>query len=424
MWDLDQIIRSNNQNALDAMMAGKQLQEMQSPLPEAWALTVLADKLVVGPPNLTALVDCLVSVSTVEGFLKLVRMLLPENELEIMSEPRTRRVYRFCYCFSKKYYPLPANTACGVQDWLTGIPVELMAISYSAYHEISMRSGFILLLSLVVYPYEGDDRDDEDDPVPFDPMNLPKENYRPAASHVAWLRNLVGNLAIGGQWIAPMGFLVVKVAENRIELVEAQGTPEVKETIRRTLVCAEKAGIEAAFSQKGRAAAEKLSAARIPLLDLAQNMVGAEMVNRIPQEGWYPAQLHQMTDNTPYDGVGNFADWACGETGCIILDSSYDDCGYMEGMGEPLFKWSQYNVNILAEQYPKVQAIRGKIDHIVNWLESDQINNFRELLEFMLKSEPAKVKPGAKHFYDPTERLIELEQVMEEDPEEEEEFDD
>lgn len=407
------------------MMEGKQLNEIQSPLPEAWALSVLAEKLIVGPPNLTALVDCLESVSTVEGFLRLVRMLLPEHELEIMSEPRNRRVYRFCYCFSKKYYPLPANTNCGVSDWLTGMPVELMAMSYSAYHEINMRSGFILLLSLVVYPYEGDMRDDEDDAVPFDPRTLPKEKYRPTASHVAWLANLVGSLAIDGQWFAPMGFIVRKVAENKIVLAMAQDTDEVKETIRRTLICAEKAGIEAAFDRMGRTSQEKLSAARIPVLDMAQKMVGAELVNRIPPGGWLPAQLHQMTDNTPYDGAGNFADWVCAETGCIMLDSSYDDCGYMEGMGEPIFRWCQYNVNLLAEQYPRVQEVRGKIDRIVNWLESDQLRNFQKMLEYLVGCEPVKAEPKGNHFFDPTERYIELEQVMEEDGElDEEDYDD
>jgi len=35
-------------------------------------------------------------------------------------------------------------------------------MSYSAYHELQMRPGYLLLLSLVIYPYEGDERDIEE----------------------------------------------------------------------------------------------------------------------------------------------------------------------------------------------------------------------------------------------------------------------
>ena len=65
MWDLDTIIRQNNEAALDYMMRGKQLEEAQSPQPEAWALSLLASKLTVGPPLLTHLIDCLESNSKI-----------------------------------------------------------------------------------------------------------------------------------------------------------------------------------------------------------------------------------------------------------------------------------------------------------------------------------------------------------------------
>ncbi|MBA7587940.1 hypothetical protein ES708_29988 [subsurface metagenome] len=411
MWDLDTIIRQNNEAALDYMMRGKQLEEAQSPQPEAWVLSLLASKLTVGPPLLTHIIDCLENIDTVEGFLGLIRTLLPEYELEIMSEPRNRRVYRFCYHFGKKYYPLPANTECGVGDWVSSMPVALMAMSYSAYHELEMRPGYLLLLSLVIYPYEGDKRDEEDDRVPFGPESLPTEKYRPSARDISWVRDLVATLAVGGQWIAPMGFVVVKVAENRVVLREAIDTPEVKETIRRTLLIANKAGIEAAFDTTGRTSEEKLNGAKVPLFDVVQRMVGTELAERIPVAGWYPDELHQMTNKTPYDGLGDFADWACSQTGCVVLDSSYDDCYYVEGYGEPIFKWTKYNVDTLTKQWPKVQEIRGKIDHLVEWLEADQINKFTELLDFLLKSKSKNTEPKTKRLYDPTERVCELDQL-------------
>ena len=80
-------------------------------------------------------------------------MLLPEYESEIMAAPRNRRVYKFCY-----YFGLSVTHCRRIRiapaDWVSGMPVELMAMSYSAYHELAMRPGYLLLLSLVIYPYE------------------------------------------------------------------------------------------------------------------------------------------------------------------------------------------------------------------------------------------------------------------------------
>ena len=256
-------------------MRGRQAEEAQSPQPEGWALSLLADMLKVGPPLLTEIVGCLEQIETVKEFRELVRMLLPEYESEIMAAPRNRRVYKFCYYFGQEYYPLPANTDCPPADWVCGMPVELMAMSYSAYHELQMRPGYLLLLSLVIYPYDGDERDIEE-----------------------------GN--------------------------------EVS-----------------------------LNGARVPLLDLVQRMVGEEIVDRIPKDGWTVEELHRLTDGNIYDGAGAFADWACSSTGCVVMDSSYENCDYEEGSGEPTFLWTKHNVDILTEQWPKVQEIRGKIDHLV-----------------------------------------------------------
>jgi len=309
-------------------MRGRQAEEAQSPQPEGWALSLLADMLKVGPPLLTEIIGCLEQVETVKEFRELVRMLLPEYESEIMAASRNRRVYKFCYYFGIEYYPLPANTDCPPADWVSGMPVELMALSYSAYHELQMRPGYLLMLSLVIYPYEGDERDIEE-----------------------------GN--------------------------------EVS-----------------------------LDGARVPLLDLVQRIVGEEIVNRIPRNGWTAEELHRITDGTKYDGVGAFADWACSTTGCVVLDSSYENCDYEEGSGEPTFLWTKHNVDILTSEWPKVQEIRGKIDHIVEWLEQDQISRFRELLDFLLKSELVKKKRN-RACYDPFAHHCALDQDTGEEEEDE-----
>ncbi len=398
-------------------------------------MSLLAEMLKVGPPVLTEIITCLEQVDTLKEFVALVRMLLPEHEAEIMSAPRNRRVYKFCFYFGKKYYPLPANTDCPPAEWVNGMPVELLAMSYSAYHALEMRPGYLLLLSLVIYPYEGDERDMEDDDVPYDPFDPmarfnmeakfteiakgpgKKSEWRPKSSDIAWVKNLISTLQDGGKWIAPMGFTIIKIDDRNIELRQADNTPEVRETVHRTALIAEKAGIKVkvkvgrtAEEKQGKTLMEVFNGARVPLLDLVQRMVGEEIVRKIPGDGWTPGDLHRMTDGTHYDGVGAFADWVCSDTGCVVLDSSYENCDYAEGYGEPIFRWSKRNIDILTEQWPKVQEIRGKMDHIVEWLEVDQINHFTELVNYLLGFKLLTTKRSKERWYDPMQHVCELEQ--------------
>ncbi|GAH67248.1 unnamed protein product, partial [marine sediment metagenome] len=150
------------------MMRGAKVEEAQSPMPKTWPLTLLADKLNAGPPLISEICSCLDNIDAGAAFLELIEVFLPEHEEEIMMEPRNRRVYRFGYLFGKQYYPLPLNTSCGTRALLEGMPVELLGMSYSAYHGLALRPGYLLLLALVIYPYEGDWRDEDDDNVPFD----------------------------------------------------------------------------------------------------------------------------------------------------------------------------------------------------------------------------------------------------------------
>ena len=421
MWNLGQLIEQNNRAALEAVMTPAKVDSARYPQPEGWSLTLLADILQVGPPKLSEIITCLEGIHDIEKFVNLVVMLLPEYETEIMTAPRNRRVYKFCYFFGKKYYPLPANMDCPPAAWTEGMPVQLLAMSYSEYHDLAMRTGYLLLLSLVVYPYEGDERDLEDDSVPFNPVSYGSPvNWKPRASDIRWLSDFMANHAVGGEWIAPMGFRMIKVAANKIKLTDAVDNPEVQETIRRTLVIAKKLNIEAEFKTGGRNAQQKLSAARVPLLDKVRQLTGEEIYHKIPAVGWEPEDLRKMTDGTRFEGVGEFADWACSQTGCVMLDTSFDNCDYVEGNAEPVFKWSKYNVETLTTQWPKVQDIRAKIDRIVEWLELDPINNFNDLVNFLLDCKvPAKVK-RVRRLYDSGEHFCDLDM----DTGEEEENDD
>jgi len=449
MWDLDSIVAQNNQAAIDYMMRGREVDVAQSPQPKAWSLSLLAKKLQVGPPQLARLLQCFTDYETMADFLRLIRQFLPEHEDEILEATGEQRTYKFCYLFGKKYFPLPPYAFNATVEQLTnGMPVELMAMSYSAYHGLDLRQGYLLLLSLVLYPYEGDERDLEDDDVPFNPFDPMKRTnmeakfgeiahgkdknseWLPTKADIAWVKDLVAQLSDGGKWFAPMGFMVIKTDDRHIVLRHADNTPEVKETVQRTVLIAKKAGIEVqvkvgrtAEEKQGRTLMEIFSGARVPLIDAVQRIVGGEIAGRIPRDGWTAEELHKWTDGTQYDGVGTFADWVCSQTGCIILDYSYADCEYVEGATEPLFKWTQFNVDELTKEYPKVKETRAKIDHVVEWLEADPIIRFRDLVVFLKEKAITRRKKATKrdkYQYDPTENWCPLDQISQFEEEEEE----
>jgi hypothetical protein len=448
MWDLDSIIRNNNRVAVEAMMRPPELERAQSPQPEVWPLSLLAKKMQIGPPMLEELLKCFTKLDDVMKFVQLVKDYLPEHEDRILGEPRNGRVYTFCYLFGKKYFPLPAFAhEVSLGQFVFNMPVELMGMSYSEYHEIEMRPGYLLLLSLVVYPYSGDERDTENDNVPFDPFNpmyrmaleesftetakgkTKGGDWQPSKADITWMKSLVTTLSDGGQWIAPMGFRVIKIDNRTIELRNAEDTPEVREAIARTVLTAEKAGIKVK-SMVGKTAKEKqeqtlmeiFTGGRVPVLDLTRKLVGDELVKRLPSEGWDPKTLHKMTDGTKYDGVGAFADWACQQTGCVVLDTNYEDTEYVEGETEPFFKWTRHNVETLTKEWPKVQEIRRKIGNLVDWLEADPHERFRELLDFIFSLAPYKRSPADPHkkrsSYDPTEHWCQLDQITQYEEEE------
>ena len=152
---------------------------------------------------------------------------------------------------------------------------------------------------------------------------------------------------------------------------------------------------------------------RIPLLDKVQRLVGVELAGKIPADGWDPEWLRQATDGTKYDGAGQFADWACSRTGCVVLDCSYADCSYIEGDGEPVFLWTRGNVDMLTKEWPRVKQVRGMIDRIVAWLEDDMERHFGELLSFLLAKKQPSPKKG--NYYDECDHFCPLEQASQED---------
>jgi hypothetical protein len=190
---------------------------------------------------------------------------------------------------------------------------------------------------------------------------------------------------------------MIKRGPKMMELAGSVTTWEAKAIVKRTIQIADILGIKTKYTpgktadQKGKTLYQIFTGSRMALLDRVQGIVGVEITKKIPVAGYTPEELHKLTDNSRFNGCGDFADWACGKTGTIMLDYNYDHGQYIEGNNEPIYTWTAGNVKKLTDQYPKVREIRRKIDHLVEWLELDPGNNFRNLVYYILdQPQPAK----------------------------------
>jgi len=311
LWDIDSIIRNNNAAVAEYFQDGRRVNAAYNPILTEWPLSILAQNMIAGPVNLKHLADLLLDDSNDIGLRMLSRKFLPEFEIEIMNAPQGKRVSQFCKRFSERYYELEAHVYNLSPDALCeNLPVSLMGLSKGAYHDLDFRAGYLLLMSLVVYPWMDDEEDEDEE------------------------------------------------EEEGYEVVSDGG--------------------------------------RIALLDIVSKNIGKSTVGRILPGGWTPEELHTLTDGTKYDGVGYIADWVCGTTGCQVLDHSYSDCPYIEGISEPYFKWSFYNVETLGLQWKRVVLYRNKIDAIVNWIEATPDSNFTMLVNYLDREYKSSSKGDSK----------------------------
>lgn len=115
---------------------------------------------------------------------------------------------------------------------------------------------------------------------------------------------------------------------------------------------------------------------RVPILERVSELVGRDLAELIPQEGWPTEDLHRMLDKTDYEGVALFADWVHANTGCRQLDANYEEYGEEA--------WTHEVVDTLTAQWPRVRTIQDTIHDMYERLETDIHHNLRELLSFML----------------------------------------
>jgi len=114
---------------------------------------------------------------------------------------------------------------------------------------------------------------------------------------------------------------------------------------------------------------------RVPILEQVKSLVGSDLVELIPPDGWSLEDIHRMFDDSPYPGVAAFADWIHQSTGCCQLDANYAEYGEEN--------WSTRVVDMLTQEWPQVMDIQDKMFKIHEWLEEDMRQNFAKVLAVM-----------------------------------------
>ena len=171
MWDLNILNYLNEQaylSSLKMVNGGVDGGPTTSAAPAAepvFPLSLLAYKLIIGPPSLSRLIDILEDSDSIAYFLELVREYLPEREGEIMAEADdSTRIERFRRYFGNRYFPLSDMDnyyaeEFTISDFTHHIPVDLMGFTEDDYESFNdFRKGYILLLSLVESPYDTNER--------------------------------------------------------------------------------------------------------------------------------------------------------------------------------------------------------------------------------------------------------------------------
>lgn len=281
-----------NQERAPYVPAAREIKEVRPP--PAFPLSILARKLIGGPPSLAYFVELLEMGETATAFRDMVREYLPDYEANIYAEDLDCRAAEFSRLFSKNYFPLCEDAFSEdftIGDLVSQIPVQPLGFSYESYHGfMDFRDGYILALSLLECPWDED------------PLGLDFDS----------------------------------------EEDEGEG-------------------------------------GRIPILERVGELVGEGLPRLIPRGGWNAEDLHKLVDGTEFEGLGEFADWVWGNTGCYHLDAQ----GESRETGEH-FEWEPGTVEDMTSDWKASCEILDKIHKVALLLEDDMERTFRKLMALLL----------------------------------------
>ena len=128
----------------------------------------------------------------------------------------------------------------------------------------------------------------------------------------------------------------------------------------------------------------EVEGSRVPLLEACARLVGRELAQRLPKDGWQPADLHRLLDGTRFEGAALWADIIWRDSESLFFNVTWEE-DIADG------DWSRETVEFLTREWPKAVAIQDKVSNLAVWLEDAPAEHFRELVEAIMLREDVGV---------------------------------
>ena len=118
--------------------------------------------------------------------------------------------------------------------------------------------------------------------------------------------------------------------------------------------------------------------ARISLGEACQEHVSSELLQRIPEQGFTPEELHKLLDGTPYQALAAWGDLIHLNTGNDLLDTDEEMMS-----NSVLPEWSKENVTYFTRQWAEAQEKQQGPFAMAEEFEKKPAAYFQEVLDFI-----------------------------------------
>ncbi len=118
--------------------------------------------------------------------------------------------------------------------------------------------------------------------------------------------------------------------------------------------------------------------ARIALGEACQEQVPVELLQRIPESGFTPEELHRFLDGTPYQALAIWGDLINLSAGNDFLDTDEEMMA-----NSVLPEWSKENVEYFTRQWAEAEEIRQRPLAMMDKLADQPEDYLREVLDFI-----------------------------------------
>jgi hypothetical protein len=125
--------------------------------------------------------------------------------------------------------------------------------------------------------------------------------------------------------------------------------------------------------------------ARVAMGESCQAHVPAELLERLPEGGFFPEEIHKLLDGTPYSALALWGDMIHLSTGNDFLDIDEE----MMGNSVPP-EWARENVEYFTRAWAEAQA-KQEITHAMAMQFDEKPQEFfQEIIDFMDKRKEAR----------------------------------